>query len=75
MNYTILPLKYLDIRYDRLYLADINDLFVCNLKDGLKETSRLVGYPISQDNRKAFYAEVIKRQNEQHAVKYLENNR
>ena len=64
MNYTMSLQKYLDIRYDLLYLADINDLFVCNLGDGLKESSRLVGYPISQDNRKAFYEEAIKRQNE-----------
>jgi hypothetical protein len=63
MNYTMSLQKYLDLRYDRLYLADINDLFVCNLEDGLKESSRIAGYPISQDNRKAFYSEAIRRQN------------
>lgn len=63
MNYTMSLQKYLDIRYDRLYLADIHDLFVCNLEDGLKESSRIAGYPISQDNRKAFYSETIRRQN------------
>lgn len=62
MNYTRSLQKYLDLRYDRLYLADVDDLFVCNLEDGLKETSRIVRYPISQDNRKAFYAEAIRRQ-------------
>lgn len=64
MNYTISLQKYLDIRYDRLYLADINDLFVCNLADGLKEDSRLSSYHITQDNRRAFYAEAVKRQNQ-----------
>ena len=63
MNYTISMQRYLDIRYDRLYLADINDLFVCNLADGLKDDSRLVRYPISQDNRKAFFVEALRRQN------------
>ena len=63
MNYTISLQRYLDIRYDRLYLADINDLFVCKLADGLKDDSRLVRYPISQDNRKAFFVEALRRQN------------
>lgn len=64
MNYTISLQKYLDIRYDRLYLADINDLFVCNLADGLKEDFRLSTYHITQDNRRTFYAEAVKRQNQ-----------
>ena len=64
MNYTLQLQKYQDIRYNRLYLADIDDLFVCNLDDGLKESSRLVRYPITQDQRKAFYLEAIQRQNE-----------
>lgn len=63
MNYTLSLQKNQDIRYDRLYLADINDLFVCNLADGLNVSSRLSRYPISQENRKAFYAEALRRQN------------
>lgn len=63
MNYTLSLQKNQDLRYDRLYLADINDLFVCNLADGLNVSSRLSRYPISQENRKAFYAEALRRQN------------
>lgn len=63
MNYTISLQRYLDIRYDRLYLADINDLFVCNLEEGLKDGARLARYPISQESRKAFYEEALIRQN------------
>ena len=63
MNYTIQLQKYLDIRYNRLYLADVNDLFVCNLDDGLKESFRIVRYPITQGQRKVFFSEAIKRQN------------
>ena len=62
MNYTIQLQKYVDIRYNRLYLADVNDLFVCNLDDGLKESSRLVRCPITQEQRKAFFVEAVHRQ-------------
>ena len=62
MNYTISLQKYLDIRYNRLYLADVDDLFVCNLDDGLKDDSRLLRYPITQEQRQAFYMEAVSRQ-------------
>ena len=48
MNYTLSLQKHQDIRYNRLYLADVDDLFVCNLDDGLKDDSRLVRYRVSQ---------------------------
>ena len=64
MDYTIFLQKYQDIRYNRLYLADVDDLFVCNLDDGLSKSSRLCRYPISQDQRRDFYMEAVKRQNE-----------
>ena len=63
MNYTLSLQKYQDLRYDRLYLADVDDLFVCNLDDGLKESSRLVRYSITQEQRQAFYMEAVRRQN------------
>lgn len=66
MNYTIQLQKYLDIRYNRLYLADVDDLFVCNLDDGLKDSSRLIRYPITQDQRQAFYHEAVLRQHGKH---------
>ena len=62
MNYTISLQKYLDIRYNRLYLADVDDLFVCNLDDGLKDSSRLIRHRITQDQRQAFYQEAVRRQ-------------
>ena len=65
MNYTLSLQKYLDIRYNRLYLADVDDLFVCNLDDGITPSSRLIRYRISQEQRKAFYMEAVKRQNNQ----------
>ena len=64
MDYTLFLQKYQDIRYDRLYIADVNDLFVCNLADGLSEDSRMVRYRVFQEQRKAFYMEAIRRQNE-----------
>lgn len=62
MNYTLSLQKNQDIRYDRLYLADVKALYVCNLSDGLKESSRLVRYPIRSDQRKSFYLEAVRRQ-------------
>ena len=54
--------QYQDIRYNRLYIADVDDLFVCNLDDGLKDDSRLLRYRITQEQRQAFYQEAVQRQ-------------
>ena len=62
MNYTISLQKYQDLRYDRLYIADIDDLFVCNLADGLHAASRLARYRLTQEQRKAFYLEAVRKQ-------------
>lgn len=62
MRYTMSLQKNNDIRYNRLYLADVDDLFVCNLDDGLRESFRLMRYSISQDQRKTFYMEAVRRQ-------------
>ena len=64
MNYTISLQKYQDLRYNRLYLADVDDLFVCNLDDGITPDTRLIRYRISQEQRQAFYQEAIRRQRE-----------
>ena len=63
MKYTISLQQYQDIRYNRLYIADVDDLFVCNLDDGLTDDSRLLRYRITQQQRQTFYEEAIKRQN------------
>ncbi len=65
MNYTLGLQRDLDLRYDRLYIADIDDLFVCNLADGLKAASRLARYRLTQEQRRAFYLEAVRKQLEQ----------
>ena len=60
MNYTLSLQKNLDIRYNRLYLADVNDLFACNLDDGISAGSRLLRYRISREQRQTFYLEAIR---------------
>ena len=60
MNYTISLQKYLDIKYNSLYLADVDDLFVCNLDDGISAGARMVRYRVSQKQRQAFYLEAIR---------------
>ena len=62
MSYTMGLQKYLDNRFNRLYLADPDDLFVCNLDDGLSDSSRLCRYPISQEQRRSFYLEAVRKQ-------------
>ena len=62
MNYAISLQKYQDIRYNRLYIADVDDLFVCNLDEGLSASSRLARYRITQAQRRAFYLEAIRKQ-------------
>ena len=59
MYYTIGLQKNQDLRYNRLYIADVNDLFVCNLDDGLDVTSRILRYHISQEQRMVFYREAL----------------
>ena len=62
MNYALSLQRGLDCRYNRLFLADVDDLFVCNLDDGLKAASRLVRYRITQAQRREFYLEAVQRQ-------------
>ena len=59
MNYTLGLQRYQDNRYDRLYLADVDDLFVCNLDDGISPGSRLIRYPITREQRRGFYMEAV----------------
>lgn len=62
MNYTISLQKNLDNRNNRLYLADVNDLFACNLDDGLSPAARMVRYRVSKEQRRSFYIEAVQRQ-------------
>jgi len=51
-----------EIRYNRLYLADINELFVCNLDEGLSFAARLVIVPVSREQRRDFYLRAVSAQ-------------
>lgn len=62
LHYTMNLQKYLEICYNRLYLAEVGNLYVCNLDDGLSESTRLIKLPISQEQRRAFYLEALRRQ-------------
>ena len=64
MNYILGLQKYLDLRYNRLYIADVDDLFVCNLDDGITAASRLARYRLTQAQRRAFYLEALRKQAE-----------
>ena len=62
MHYTLSLQRNLEIRYNRLYIADVDDLFVCNLDDGLHLSSRLARHHITQEQRRTFYLEAVRRQ-------------
>lgn len=51
-----------EIRYNRLYLADINDLFVCNLDDGLSFDARLLSLAVTQEQRQDFFLRAVQAQ-------------
>ena len=72
MNYTISLQKFQDIRYNRLFIADIDDLFVCNLDDGLAASSRLARYRLTQDQRRTFFLEAVRRQQESNLGPFTE---
>ena len=54
--------KYQDIRYNRLYLSEPTNLYVCNLDDGLSEASRMLRYPVTREMRREFYLEAVRLQ-------------
>ena len=59
MNYTLGLQKMQDNRYNRLYLADVNDLFVCNLDDGISAASRMARYRVTREQRQEIYRRAI----------------
>lgn len=61
MTYILDLQKYIDNKYDWLFLADVNDLFACNLDDGVSLSSRLVRYRISQEQRREFYLKAVEK--------------
>ena len=51
-----------ELRYNRLYLADIDELFVCNLDEGLSSDARVLTIPVSQAQRQTFFLQAVRRQ-------------
>ena len=52
--------KFQDIRYNRLYLSEVSNLYVCNLDDGLSPDSRIIRFPILPEQRSHFYLEALR---------------
>lgn len=48
-----------NIKYDRLYLSETGNLYVCNLMEGIAAENRIQSHPISRCQRKEFYLEAI----------------
>lgn len=54
--------KHQELRYNRLYLADIDQFFVCNLDDGLSFDARLVTIPVTQEHRREMFLKAVRAQ-------------
>lgn len=55
IRYTLDLQKYADGGYDTLFLSEVNELHVCNLRDGISDSARLASYEIPQDMRRDFF--------------------
>ena len=55
IRYTLELQEYADGGYDTLFLSEINELHVCNLRDGISDSARLASYDIPQDLRHEFF--------------------
>lgn len=47
------------LRYDFLYLSEVNVLNVCNLRDDVADTYRVASFPISMEMRRRFFVEAL----------------
>ena len=61
-RYTLQLQKHQELRYNRLYLADIDQFFVCNLDDGLSFDARLVTIPVTQEHRREMFLQAVRAQ-------------
>lgn len=59
LKYVLELQKFADGGYDTLFLSEINELHVCNLRDGVSDAARIASFPISQDLRRRFYLQSI----------------
>lgn len=51
--------KYADGGYDTLFLSEIHELHVCNLRDNVSDGSRIASYPIPKEMRREFFIRAI----------------
>lgn len=59
IKYTMELQRYADGGYDTLYLSEINELHVCNLRDGISDSARLVTFDIPQEIRRQLFIESV----------------
>lgn len=55
VRYTMELQEFADNGYDTLFLSEINQLHVCNLKEGLSDMSRITTFEIPQPLRRILY--------------------
>lgn len=52
--------KYNELRYDVLFLSEVNVLHVCNLRDDISDSYRISDYPIPVETRRELYLAALK---------------
>lgn len=55
IKYTMELQEYADGGYDTLFLSEVNELHVCNLRDDVSDSARLATYDIPQELRREFF--------------------
>lgn len=59
IKYTMELQEFADGGYDFLYLSEVNELHVCNLRDGISDNARLASFDIPQDLRREFFVRAL----------------
>lgn len=59
IRYTLELQRFSEQVYDTLYLSEINELHVCNLKEELSDNARLASFEIPQELRREFFLRAV----------------
>lgn len=51
-----------EIKYNRLYLSEVDRLNVCNLEEDINDEYRLTVFPVDKESRKEFYLKALREQ-------------
>lgn len=59
MKYAMELQEFADGGYQTLFLSEINELHVCNLRDGISDSARIAHFSIPQELRREFFISAV----------------